>query len=133
MSDYYHDAAAFPKPEPRKRTKGRAKRDERSIVADVRAACVERDGSCRIATMRPGDKWTTDATPCAGPSQWAHMHDVRRSKTRGLAPDVRHTTRGSFMACEAHHGAYDAKLLIVLPMSVDGADGPLMFGLARRA
>lgn len=119
------DSRPGPKPEPRRKGKARAKRLEAAVVQDVRARCVERDGYCRIhqATHHGLDY-------CYGPSEWAHMHDKRRSKTVGQAPVVRHTTQGSFMACQKHHGQYDRHEIQVEAITQHGADGTLRIARA---
>lgn len=111
---------ACPKPEPRKRTKGRAKRAEKKVVVDVRSKCVERDGYCRLAGLGFGQ--------CAGESQWAHLGERKRFKTRGLPPEERHATTHSIMLCEAHHyfydkGVSDSRICIELTQP-QGADLP---------
>jgi hypothetical protein len=92
---------ACPKPEPRKRVKARKDRAETTVKQRVRAACVARDGDCRLQ----------DAVIlglCSGESEWAHMGQKRRARTRGMDPEVRHTTAESLMLCTFHHQAYDA-------------------------
>lgn len=102
-----YSALAIPKPEPRKRTKARRDRQESKVKKTVREHTVARDGHCVIAT-----RWPHAHGPllgaCEGPSQWAHVGRQRRSLTRGLPPEVRHTTAGSCQMCEKHHRAYDA-------------------------
>ena len=123
---------ACPKPTPRKTLKGRKTRAEARIIKAVRAQCVERDGSCVVLSyllsVTPGLLLVdTDLGGCNGPSEWAHMHEKRRSKTRGQAPEVRHTTASSFMACQRHHLDYDQKRLIITALTRKGADGRLKF------
>lgn len=87
------------KPEPIKRTKGRAGRLEAAVTRSVRAACVMRDGHCRIGEweMNPLDWHSEDVQgdECDWWSEWAHLGEKRRARTRGQAPTVRHTTAGS--------------------------------------
>jgi hypothetical protein len=61
---------------------------------------------------------------CHGVSEWAHLGDKKRFKTRGQAPEIRHTTAGSLMLCQKHHADYDAGR-----MAIDGDDAnlPLRF------
>jgi hypothetical protein len=81
----------------------------------VRARCVERDIGCRLSML----------DPCSGPDEWAHLEDAKRARTRGQAPDVRHTTAGTLIACRGHHRRYDAgQIQIVLGDA--GADGPIV-------
>ena len=113
--------------------KARAKRRraEDPVKRAVRADCVERDGYCVLQRIVPRDVIAADLFPidCNGPSQWTHMHARRRSQTRNQAPEVRHDTRYSFMACERHHDQYDGRhyryRLFVTALTRAGADGPL--------
>ena len=116
-----------PKPTPRRILKARRKRRAAKVVKSVRAQCVARDGFCRIS--RPAmDLAGRPLGDCAGPSEWAHMAAARRWKTRGQAPEVRHTTAGSLMLCRGHHNAYDREhTLEIVPLTTQGANGPLRF------
>jgi len=104
-----------PKPKPRSRTKTR--RDEQAVIASVRAAVVERDyrRGCRAAHLGR----------CEGMLEWAHLHHVSRAKTRGMAPEVRHTTAGTLLLCAGHHQDYDEHRLTIDGTTL-GADGPLV-------
>lgn len=98
------------------------------MVSDVRGECVVRDGYCRIGRVSE-----PALGPCSGPSEWAHLGDKRRARTRGQEPEERHTTAGSLMACRAHHYAYDKGIeadgtkLHIEERTPKGADGPLAF------
>lgn len=129
------------KPEPRKRTKGRKLRAEGKVKTSVRAACVARDFECRLGAGTSAD-WPQGADrfiplslffdlPCAGLSEWAHMHAKRRSQTRGQAPERRHDTAHSLMLCKFHHQEYDAHRLRITALTRKGADGPLKFRRAK--
>lgn len=110
---------AVPKPEPLKRVRGRKTRAESKVKKSVRAQCAERDGHCRMHDVR-----------CQGPSQWAHLGDAKRFKTRRMDPTVRHTVEGSLMLCELHHDQYDGRRkprLHITPLSSAGANGALVF------
>lgn len=121
--------ATNPKPEPRKRVKGRKDRREAAIKKSVRAQCVERDGYCLIASQLL--RSLRDLLgPCGGQSEWAHVGRQRRCFTRGQAPEVRHTTAGSGMLCERHHDAYDAH---AFDFETDEAGMDGMIGIVRRA
>jgi hypothetical protein len=110
---------AILKPTSRKTLKGRKDRAEYKTKAQVRAECVERDGYCRIAEM-------AHRTLCAGRSEWMHLEEGRRSQTRGMAPEKRHTTRLSLMGCKRHHLEYDAHVFDVDFIDPErGADGAL--------
>lgn len=129
---------AAPKPEPLQRTRNRRRRVEGKVKKSVRAQCVLRDGPCRFG-MPSMEAITLDrragtmnfASPgCAGPSEWAHMHSRRRSQTRNRAPEIRHDTQHSFMACQRHHDQYDGRQrprMFVTALTRKGADGPLKF------
>jgi len=106
---------AQPKGRTRKSLKAAKDRVEMKVIKRVRAKCVVRDGFCRLMGMGP----------CQGVSEWAHMHAKRRSQTRGKAPELRHTTSESFMACTSHHAWYDAHKITVEPLTDRGADGPM--------
>ena len=108
----YYQSCAIAKPEPRKRVKGRRKRQETTVVKSVRAQCVDRDGHCLIWS-RAIAGWMFER--CHGPSEWAHIGQHRRSHTRGMAPHRRHTTAGSGMLCQRHHQAYDAHAFDLVP------------------
>lgn len=114
---------ACPKPEPRKRVKGRKDRAETKVQQFVRAQCVERDGGCRLGK----DDAAHGYAVCRGESEWAHLGTMRRARTRGLAPEVRHTVKGSLMLCTKHHQQYDAGVLRILVSTREGANGPLEF------
>lgn len=108
----------LPKPEPYRRVKARRARHESAVKREVRAACVERDGYCRLAFRGMG--------PCGGPSEWMHMSWKRRSLTMGQAAEARHTTSGSAMGCRLHHQRLDHKAspwIDVEPLTDSGADG----------
>lgn len=135
---------AAPKPiKTIRQVKDRAKRVEAKVKKDVRAQCVLRDGPCRfgmpsmevIRLDRRAGTMNFAAPGCAGPSEWAHMHSRRRSQTRNQAPEVRHDTRYSFMACQTHHDHYDGRRLprlFVTALTRKGADGPLKFRMGKR-
>lgn len=111
---------AFPKPEPRKRTKARKQRKEDAVAKQVREQVGERDGYCRIGNT------TSAFGSCEGVSEWAHLEDLRRFKTRGQAPEVRHTTAGTCRLCTKHHGMYDREKTLTIRVLTDkGADSTL--------
>jgi hypothetical protein len=112
-----HGGVACPTPEPKKREKARGKRAEQKVEQAVRAACVLRDGDCRLQGSYVGY--------CGGESEWAHMPDKRRSKTRGQEPEVRHTTAGSLMLCSLHHALLDTHRMTIEAMTEQGADSTL--------
>lgn len=119
------------KPERRSAEKARGKRKATKVVKSVRARCVERDGYCRMLTDSGAY-----SVGCAGPSEWAHLGDKKRFKTRGQPPEQRHTTAGSLMTCKRHHDAYDGRSvpgLDIIILTELGADGPLKFALAAEA
>lgn len=120
-------------PGPTARARATRRRKEARVAAKVRALCVERDGYCRVGK----DMWdfilmhegrVSRTYLCDGPSEWAHLGKKRRARTRGQAPEQRHTTTDSLMLCRFHHDAYDGRVLPRLgiePLGSAGADGPL--------
>lgn len=121
----------FAKPVRRAAEKARGDREEARVVQRVRAACVERDGYCRLA-------WATAIATCPideceGPSEWAHLEGHRRFETRGMEPDARHATTWTTMLCKRHHESYDAHDFYVEPIvDARGADGPLRLKIGTR-
>jgi hypothetical protein len=115
-----------PKPKPRASIKRANARVAAKIVRAVRAACVARDGYCRVTR----DGWTTailqQLGACQGESEWAHLEEWKRFKTRGKPAADRHVTMGTCMLCHFHHqDMYDKGKLAVTFLSERGADGPL--------
>ena len=109
-----------PKPIKRKTLKGRKVRAESKVTQRIRALCVDRDGDCRL-------KNTNGFGPCGGESEWAHLGEKKRARTRGMAPEVRHTTAGSLMLCTRHHQLYDSGTMTIEPTTPNGADGLMRF------
>lgn len=115
----------IPKPIPRKTEKRRRKAAESAVIKSVRLEVMRRDSHlCRARYMRE---------PCSGPLEWAHLGDNRRWKTRGMAPEKRHTTKGSLCLCKTHHALYDSgsrktgERMSIMQRTDAGADGPLSF------
>ncbi len=102
-----------PKPGPTAKARAKRRRAEVPIAKLVRAHCVERDGFCRLIGL----------SPCSGVSEWAHLEQTR-AKTRGMAPEARHTTTHTAMLCTRHHGLYDAHV-VRIAMTERGANGPI--------
>ena len=78
-------------------------RKDRAYAATVRDRVIERDGHCRYGK----DVASHERSECRGPSEWAHINDWQRFKTRGRPPERRHATQGSMMLCQRHHELYD--------------------------
>ncbi len=115
---------AQPKGPTRKKLKARKDRKESAVKKSVREECVDRDGLCRFATFR--DEVIEIVGPCRGRSEWMHLGDKKRARTRGMDPEVRHTTEGSLMGCTKHHADYDQGRLAVEPVNAEkGAKGLL--------
>jgi hypothetical protein len=116
-----------PKPTPRKRVNAKAKRVESTHAQQVRALVVERDGSCRLADPA---LWLIFGA-CSGESEFAHMPERRRSKTRGMDPKIRHDKAHTLMLCTKHHAMADRRgprpWMQVQPASSRGAEGRLAF------
>ncbi len=125
---------------PTARYRAKRRRAEGPIAKKVRARCEYRDGYCRICEWEnnPDDTHRGDDgmdwLPYAkdewsrGPSQWAHMRENSRAKTRGMEPEARHTTALSMMLCEFHHDHYDGRRrprITIQALTELGADGPL--------
>ena len=108
----------LPKGKTRKQLKAKRDRHEANVIRAVRAAVAERDVDCRIWWSR------ADMDGCEGELEWCHLGEWKRYATRKMAPEKRHHTRGSFMACTKHHRMYDAGELVI-EYGPDGADGPL--------
>jgi hypothetical protein len=120
-----------PKPPSHKRVKAKRDRLEAKIKKAVRAQTVERDGHCFIFSRLPAGLRAL-LGPCAGSSEWAHIGEHRRFKTRGLPPEERHTTAGTAQMCEKHHDAYDAHEFDIETFGGDGMNS-LIIGIVRRA
>lgn len=120
-----------PKGPKRKTIKGRKARKEKAVKTTVRELCVERDGFCRFGTYR--DDVRDIVGPCDGRSEWMHLGDKKRARTRGMAPEVRHTTADSMMGCSRHHRDYDAGRMQIVALSGKGADGLLMIWKGLRS
>jgi hypothetical protein len=54
-----------------------------------------------------------------------HLGDKKRARTRGMAPEERHTLEGSCMGCERHHTAYDQGRMTLAMVADLGAMGPI--------
>lgn len=100
----------------------RKRRLEKKVIDVVRAACVERDGWCRI-----GKNLTVGLGACGGPSEWSHLGQFKRAKTRRMEPEIRHDTRHTAMLCAVHHDRYDAHDFDIEELTDRGADGPLAY------
>ncbi len=113
---------ACPKPEPRKKAKTRRQRHEAKVKRDVRANVSARDGYCRLW-------WLHDPLlgPCRGESEWMHLWDKKRARTRSLPAEERHTTEASAMGCTAHHRAEEAGELVIEALTLRLANGLLRF------
>ena len=110
-----------PKGKTRKQLKARAGRRELAVRKAVRAACVARDGYCRMMVVL-----------CVGDSEWCHFGRYKRFKTRGMRPEARHCTAGSLMLCTKHHGEYDRGELTIRALTARGCDGPMSFTYKRK-
>ena len=127
--------APIPKGEPRRTRKGRQRRQEGAVKQSVRAQLVERDGPCRVMHPEwqyrddlPGSLWPHE---CTTVSEWAHLKGHRRSQTRGMAPNRRHTTTHSLMLCQELHRLEEQGILKVEYLTKRGCDGPLRLTVER--
>lgn len=104
------------------RLRARKKRKDDTLASEVREIVDARDGYCRYGyDVSPGRRFSQ----CRGPSEWAHFGDKKRARTRGMAPEERHTTAGSLKLCRTHHVDYDAGRLQIAAQTDRGCDGPL--------
>jgi hypothetical protein len=69
------------------------RRKEAPLIKAVRAECVERDGYCRLAGL---------FVTCHGESAWCHLEGKRRSQTRNMKPEDRHSAAWTVMLCARH-------------------------------
>jgi len=126
------------KPGPTARYRAKRRRAETPVIKFVRAQCAERDGDCRVCDWEnnPDDWHSDDLEPIddlmCNPSQWAHLGDGKRARTRGMKPEQRHTTAKSLILCQVHHDRYDGRakprmFIAELDNHGLGADGPLEF------
>lgn len=104
----------------RTQVKSQRARLEAKVKRIVRKAVAERDGRCLV--MRASGE---PATWCEGPSEWAHFSGHRRSQTRGLPPERRHSTLFSGMLCRRHHMQEERGQYRVVYQTADYADGPV--------
>jgi len=117
------------------------RRAEQKVINAVRPIVAERDGYCRIVKDRiyfathmiegfdRGEGVLVELGPCAGFSEWAHLGEFKRFKTRKQAPELRHSTQHTAQMCSRHHRAYDANQFVIEELTPDGADGPLAYRL----
>ena len=104
-------------------------------MKSVRAQCVERDGDCRFCEWErhPHDTHSDSLEACYGEAcgddvpEWAHLGRMKRARTRGMTPELRHTTGGSLMLCRFHHRLYDSGKIAIDVVDDAGADGRLAF------
>lgn len=121
MRDY--EGIGIPVGPTRKKVKAKKQRAETKVKTSVRAECVERDGVCRLFGQSLALYELVGS--CYGAPEWAHLGEKRRAHTRGMAPDVRHTTADSLMLCTRHHQAYDARTFDIMG-SARGANATLV-------
>lgn len=114
---------AIPKGPTRKELKGQEDYREKQIMKRNRAHCVRRDGFCRIGHW--GDLAVELFGECYGKSEWNHFH--KRSLTRGMPPEERHSTRITGMLCVTHHRMVDDDDILFEYQTADGADQPMTF------
>ena len=96
---------------------------ERAVKRRIRANVAARDTACRVGGGGPD---------CDGRLEWAHLPEQSRAKTRGMAPERRHTTQMTVMACTRHHRDLDARRFTYEFLDAGlGADGLMRFGTMR--
>ena len=109
-----------------KRTQAKRKRAEAKVAKAVREKVSLRDGYCRIK-LHKGFGFGFGL--CDGTSEWAHLGEFKRFKTRGQTAERRHTVEGTLMLCSRHHYLYDQHHLKIEAVTPDGTEGPLRFSL----
>lgn len=124
----------FTKPDIRKpngptaRARARKKRKDAAVADRIRELVFARDGTCRYGS----DVLPAERTTCTGRVHWAHFGEMKRFKTRGMAPEKRHSMAGSLCLCHRHHAAYDAGSLKITAQDPDrGCDGLLAYRETR--
>jgi hypothetical protein len=106
------------------RLRARKARKDRLVADRIRELVSARDGYCRYGK----DVHPSGRDACEGVSEWAHFDGFKRFKTRGRAPEDRHTMAGSLMLCTRHHAQYDqGKLGIIAWDGVALCNGPLLY------
>jgi hypothetical protein len=109
---------AHPKGKTKRQLKARKDRQEARVKRSVRAEVAKADGFCRLSEI--------EDHICSGRSEWAHLGDKKRARTRKQTPEVRHTTAGTLMLCTPAHRAYDDGLWRIEPQDkAAGANGVL--------
>ncbi len=117
------------KPGPTAKYRASRKRKDDAYALKIRAKVDDRDGYCRLWN----DMFLRDPYhrgDCDGPSEWAHLGEKTRAKTRGMVPKERHTTADSVKLCKVHHDRLDGRRrprLTIRALTDKGADGPLEF------
>jgi hypothetical protein len=96
---------AFPKPPTRRQAKSRRSRADAAAIKAVRLLALERDGRCWFATNRQGSEWIH----CMGLPELAHLPPRTRARTRGMAPDERHSLPYVAILCTHHHNRVDGR------------------------
>lgn len=112
------------------KAKARKKRAEQKVLDVVRPKVDDRDGYCRL--FGAGEVVYQMAGSCEGPSELAHFGDFQRWKTRGMAPEGRHSTEGTFKMCHRHHNDYDKHRMMIEPLTNQWCDGPLRFSMGGK-
>lgn len=114
---------AIPKGPTRAELKGTEDYREQQIIKRNRAACVRRDGFCRIGHW--GESAIKLFGECYGTSQWNHFD--KRSLTRNEPPEDRHATWRTGMLCGTHHDLIDTHKILFRYLTPKGADGLMAF------
>lgn len=114
---------AIPKGLTRAELKGKLTYRERQIIQRNRAKCDRRDGFCRIGYW--GEIAIALFGECYGGSEWHHF--VKRSMTRNMPPEDRHSTEVSGKVCATHHRMLEAHEIDYDFLTEDRADGPMKF------
>jgi hypothetical protein len=118
-----------PIPKPAKRATGKRmrvkpqsarQRADLAYAAKVRKVVAARDEVCRLAGRLP---------PCSGALAWCHMEGHRRSQTRRMAPQDRHSTAWTVMLCARHAEMEERHQVTSEYLTENGADGMMAWVL----
>ncbi len=110
---------------PERIRKRRRQRKDLDVEMKVRGDVMTRDGVCRLAFVVGEFRFRIGR--CEGVSEFAHLGEFRRFKTRGMLPEERHNTPGTMSLCTKHHRLYDAHTMNIEALTEDGADGAMRF------
>jgi hypothetical protein len=128
------EALMFPKPEPLARTRRRKVRIDNTAQRMVRRAVFAREqDKCAVVSRLSKDEMLAVFKAfgiCHGPLQLMHAAGHRRSQTRGLPPEERHSTETCLAGCAHHHDCEERRGLRFVAQTDQGYNGPLTYAVA---